>query len=63
MKALLQFLAITFATGLPVHQVQAQKIDPDLPRISYIQYESFDIVTVITKIIIYKFYFEETRTA
>jgi dienelactone hydrolase len=45
MKSLLQYFAIVMAAGLVAMHAQAGKIDPNLPGISYIQYQSFDIVT------------------
>ena len=43
MKSLLQYCTILIAIGLVNTQAQAGKIDPNLPRISYIQYPSFDL--------------------
>ena len=43
MKSLFQFFFIAIATGLVTIQAQAGKIDPNLPTISYVQFESFDI--------------------
>jgi dienelactone hydrolase len=43
MKSLLQYFAIVMAAGLVAMHAQAGKIDPNLPSISYIQYQSFDI--------------------
>ena len=43
MKSLLRFFATAVTVGLIALQAQAGKIDPDLPSISYVQYQSFDI--------------------
>jgi hypothetical protein len=40
MKSLLQYFTIVMAAGLVATHAQAGKIDHDLPRISYIQYQS-----------------------
>jgi dienelactone hydrolase len=45
MKSLHQYFLIAITVGLVSLQAQAGKIDPNLPTISYIQYESFDIVS------------------
>jgi dienelactone hydrolase len=44
MKSLLQYFAIVIAAGLVATHAQAGKIDPDLPRISYIQYQSLNFI-------------------
>ena len=44
MKSLLQYCATGISVWLVAIQVQAGKIDPDFPAVSYVQYESFDII-------------------
>ena len=45
MKSLLQLSAIALASWVVALQVQAGQIDPDFPRVSYVQFESFNINT------------------
>jgi dienelactone hydrolase len=44
MRTLQYFYAIFFAIWVMTSQAQAGQIDPNLPRISYVQFPSFDIV-------------------
>ena len=45
MKLLFQYCTAIITIWLLALQAQAGKIDPDFPRVSYVNYESFDIVT------------------
>jgi dienelactone hydrolase len=50
MKSIAKYFAIILAAGLFTLQAQAGKVDPEFPNISYIQYESFDIVSPDSKL-------------
>ena len=50
MKSFFQYCVTAIAIGLVTIQAQAGKIDRNLPTISYIQYESFNIVTPAQKL-------------
>jgi dienelactone hydrolase len=52
MKSVLQYLTIVMAAGLVAMHAQAGKIDSNLPGISYIQYQSFDIIAPEQKLTI-----------